>query len=139
MAMMKCTFCPSKFARKWLLDRHEATVHGVHNYMCNQCPKAFSREDKLNRHVEEVHKLIKYPCDLCDYKASQVGNLKRHMDKVHQKSDISGIKDLVQEGSGHPKFACMQCFATFEERKNLNKQIRSVHSDQKFQCKECDM
>ena len=33
----------------------------------------------------------------------------------------------------------MECFATFEEKKNLNKHIGSVHSDKKFKCKECDM
>ena len=52
-----------------------------------------------------------------------VNSLTRHMDKVHKKSNISDIKDLEQEGSEHTKFACMQCFATIEERKNLNKHI----------------
>ena len=139
MANYNCILCNSKFARKWLLDRHEATVHGVHNYMCNQCPKAFSREDHLERHKQVEHECKFHKCDQCDFTTQWKDSLTRHMDKFHLKSEISDIKNLEQEGSGHPKFACMQCFATFEERKNLNKHIRSVHSDKKFQCKECGM
>ena len=106
--MMKCTFCSKTFHKKSNLERHEATVHNVQNYECDKCLKAFSRKDNLERHKQVEHECKSYKCDQCEFTANRKDSLTRHMDKVHKKSDISDIKDLVQEGSGHPKFACMQ-------------------------------
>ena len=60
MAQFNCIFCPKSFARKWLLERHEATMHNVQNYICDRCPKAFSRKDNLQRHQKVMHENTKH-------------------------------------------------------------------------------
>ena len=53
---LTCKQCGTIFTRKWLLDRHKASVHGKKKKIkCDLCDQTFTRNDKMRRHISAVH------------------------------------------------------------------------------------
>ena len=43
---LTCKQCGAVFTRKWLLDRHKATVHDKKKIKCDQCDQTFTHYSK---------------------------------------------------------------------------------------------
>ncbi|KAI9004661.1 hypothetical protein BC832DRAFT_540071 [Gaertneriomyces semiglobifer] len=58
----KCTFCPTRFGRKYERIRHERCIHmNLKPYKCEQCGKRFGRTDALARHMLVEKKMREDP------------------------------------------------------------------------------
>ena len=76
---LTCKQCDTIFTRKWLLDRHEATVHGKKKKIkCDLCDQTFNRGENLKRHKQGVHEEKQYECNECEFVTSRKDSLNRH-------------------------------------------------------------
>jgi hypothetical protein len=51
----RCDVCGVSFSRKYELERHRATSHGLARLRCKTCSKCFTRRDNLQRHEKICH------------------------------------------------------------------------------------
>ena len=80
---LTCKQCGTIFTRKWLLDRHKASVHDRKKIQCDLCDQTFNLEHHLKRHKLAVHEKKEYECDECDFVTSWKDNLSRHKEGEH--------------------------------------------------------
>ena len=141
---LTCKQCGTIFTRKWLLDRHVATVHDKKKIKCDQCDQTFTQKHELKRHVSAVHERKQYECDECDFVTSWKDNLSRHKEGEHgvetkkrkpepEKEKLNVKKVKIDADEALP-FQCNQCEVTFGQKKNLMKHIESVHGQKKIKC-----
>ena len=65
---LTCKQCGTIFTRKWLLDRHKASVHGEKKKIkCDLCDQTFTRNDKMRRHISAVHEEKQFECHECEF------------------------------------------------------------------------
>ena len=146
---LTCKQCGAVFTRKWLLDRHKASVHKKKKIQCDQCDQTFTQSGHLKRHKLGAHEAKEYECDKCDFVTSRKDNLNRHKlgehgvetkkRKPEPEKEKLNIKKVKIEADEALPFQCTQCESTFGQKKNLIKHIESVHGQKKIKCPNCDL
>ena len=80
---LKCTSCGCQFVRKYKLDIHMKTVHGVsyslHQFRCKDCDSDFQDNFDLER-----HKRLSQTCDTCAEKFCTLRHLSDHKRVIHK-------------------------------------------------------
>ena len=97
-------------------------------FICDFCQAKFKERKTLNKHVGSIHSLQNFKCDHCDFYTNRKDTLSRHKKKHDYEIE-----------AGPSKFTCPKCPKQFLEKKNLNKHIMSIHSENKFKCHQCSL
>ena len=60
LKLFSCTECPSSFAQKGNLQKHDEHVHqNLRPHKCSDCGKNFVERNKLKNHFDTVHLKLK--------------------------------------------------------------------------------
>ena len=141
-----CDICLKEFEQKFILNKHISTVHSENKFKCEQCNKEFGREDSLTKHVKTVHSDKRFKCEQCNKEFGREDNLYQHVEKVHSSKRLiceqctrtfDTEEQLTKHKNTHEKLSCNICFKEFNQRFNLNKHIKTVHTE-KFSCDKCN-
>ena len=132
-------------------NRHWKIVHGGH-VLCKICKRTFLSESGCKLHIENAHQEQK--CDQCDYKTS-IGNyhLKLHKRNVHENKEENNstsytcnqddcektfiTKVLLNRHVNGAHRILSTCHFCQKQVKQLDEHIRTIHSENKYQCDKC--
>ena len=90
------------------------------------------------KHSEIVHISKKYKCDFCDFSTNRKTNLTKHLKTVHNiQTERKNNEEKETNMHKKTKLLCMECLSLFDQLKNLNRHILSVHRGIDFNCDEC--
>ena len=97
------------------------TEYGTHSCPFPSCKNSFRYPSHLRRHVN-VHRNILFSCKYCPYTAAET-------DHLHENLSLHfNIK----------KFICDVCSRAFNTRSHLNTHIRALHSNEDYECVDCE-
>jgi uncharacterized Zn-finger protein len=143
-----CKLCPANFGEKKNLTRHVSSVHNAQTFNCEKCDFTTKRKDKLKQHIESKHYGNTVKCPNCEFQCERKDSLDRHVKFYHPVDILSptpnfnwveDVESEEEEREEPSKYECQQCPAEFKEKKNLNKHIKSIHSERLFKCDQCDL
>lgn len=115
-----CELCPSKFDKKPSLEKHiQLHASGVEFHHCVECHKFFRSGKTLKKHQTWHNKEMPYPCHLCPKSFTRKSRLDDHM-LTHVPSDLR-----------EKPHACPLCKKRFFWPNDLQRHVRSMHSEDK--------
>ena len=111
---------PRKEALRTVLDAEE-NENGTHDQPFGKKAKAPARTRKRGRKKRSQNTDEGFPCDECEYVGKGKSHLREHRIRHH------GIR-----------FRCEKCDKSFGFQKDLNRHMKSVHTDPSFFCEQCN-
>ena len=114
LSQVTCTVCGQGFARKSLLERHQARHEVAQGHRCLSCPKEFVTVFELQRHSEFHIGKSPYMCLQCGEVFASASELQAHdyRDEIPYRCAVCGKEsfhvDGLQEHS-HKELKCLMC------------------------------
>ena len=103
--LFKCSYCSKVFGSKYLLGKHEQTIH-THTFTCDSCQVSFTNKKDFQVHKMSHEHLYKFKCQDCQVTFYWKAHLEQHKLTHHNKSS---------------DFKCNECSATFSHKGFLEK------------------
>lgn len=98
--MLKCQFCPKKWADQSALHTHMADCRMVRGHECSQCGKRFKARGGLQQHLRIHSNDRPYACHFCAKRFTQKSHVDQH-ERIH---------------TGAKPFSCQFCGRAFRQR-----------------------
>ncbi|WKX90554.1 hypothetical protein Q1695_009415 [Nippostrongylus brasiliensis] len=98
--MLKCQFCPKKWADQNALHTHMADCRMMRGHECSQCGKRFKARGGLQQHLRIHSNDRPYSCHFCAKRFTQKSHVDQH-ERIH---------------TGAKPFTCQFCGRAFRQR-----------------------
>ncbi|KAL6728993.1 hypothetical protein Aduo_000088 [Ancylostoma duodenale] len=98
--MLKCQFCPKKWADQNALHTHMADCRLARGHECSQCGKRFKARGGLQQHLRIHSNDRPYACHFCAKRFTQKSHVDQH-ERIH---------------TGSKPFSCQFCGRAFRQR-----------------------
>ncbi|KAK6042092.1 zinc finger, C2H2 type [Cooperia oncophora] len=98
--MLKCQFCPKKWADQTALHTHMADCRMMRGHECAQCGKRFKARGGLQQHLRIHSNDRPYACHFCAKRFTQKSHVDQH-ERIH---------------TGAKPFSCQYCGRAFRQR-----------------------
>ena len=138
---VNCEFCGTQFKEGVNLKEHQERIHwkeleertGIpaQKFSCTICPRYWRIKRDLDRHIRVVHgpkqpSQAKHICEHCGKSFTRLQYRKKHEAKFHGVGELK-VRD----------FPCPHCDVVYHVKDHLNRHVKAVHENVKFQCDEC--
>ena len=140
---VNCEFCGTQFKEGHQLKEHQERMHwkeleertGIpaKKFSCPSCSRFWRIKRDLDRHIKVFHgpkipqsQQAKHMCEHCGKSFTRLQYRKKHEAKFHGVG-ILKVKD----------FPCPHCDVVYHVKDHLNRHVKAVHENVRFQCEEC--
>ncbi|RCN50365.1 zinc finger, C2H2 type [Ancylostoma caninum] len=118
--MLKCQFCPKKWADQNALHTHMADCRLARGHECSQCGKRFKARGGLQQHLRIHSNDRPYACHFCAKRFTQKSHVDQH-ERIHTGIyfGVDSCTRAIGEFPGFPgskPFSCQFCGRAFRQR-----------------------
>jgi hypothetical protein len=147
-----CDQCPYTSKERYMVKKHEMSVHGEAKFACELCTYRTTRKDSFKLHVLK-HQLTQnqdiHFCKDCTFKSSSLRDFQSHTRDNHRGSKYSceecsykanrksHLKIHIEGQHLGLQFVCDQCEFSTKSSASLHRHQKSMHGNEKYTCDKC--